>query len=54
MKDGRIPMDILYGEMATGKDGLFLCYSDVCRRDLREMAMDEDLWEDVADDRGAW
>ena len=23
MKDGRIPKDILYGEMATGKDGLF-------------------------------
>jgi hypothetical protein len=23
MKDGRIPNDILYGDMATGEDGLF-------------------------------
>ena len=26
----------------------------MCRRDLREMAMDEDLWEEVAADCDAW
>ena len=26
----------------------------MCRRDPREMAMDEDLWEEVAADVGAW
>ena len=57
MKDGRIPKDILYGEMATGSRATgrpLLRYSDVCRRDLRETAIDEDLWEKVAADRGAW
>ena len=32
----------------------FLRYSNVCRRKLREMAMDEDLWEEVAVDCDAW
>ena len=57
MKDGRIPKDILYGEMATGSRAIgrpLLRYSDVCRRDLRETAIDQDLWEEVAADRGAW
>ena len=57
MKDGRIPKDILYGEMATGSRATgrpFLSYNDVCRRNLRKMAMDEDLWEELAADRGAW
>ena len=32
----------------------FTRYSDGCRQDLREMAMDEDLWEEVAAGHGAW
>ena len=57
MKDGRIPKDILYGEMLTGSRATgrpLLRYSDVCRRDLRETAIDQDLWEEVAADRVAW
>ena len=26
----------------------------MCRQDLRETAIDQDLWEEVAADRGAW
>jgi hypothetical protein len=50
-------MDILYGEMATGSGAigwLLFRYSDVCRRDLREMAIDDDLLEEVAADSGSW
>ena len=57
MKDGRIPKDILYGEMVTGSRATgrhVLRYRDVFRQDLREIAMDEDLWEEVAADGGAW
>ena len=57
MKDGHIPKDILYGEMETGSRATgrpLLRYSDVCRRDLRETAIDQDLWEEVAAVRGAW
>jgi hypothetical protein len=33
MDDGRIPKDILYGELATGRPAL--CYKDFCKRDLK-------------------
>ena len=37
MKDGRIPKDLLYGELATGKRPTGrpqLRFKDVCKRDL--------------------
>ena len=38
MDDGRIPKDLLFGELATGKrptGGPALSYKDVCKRDLK-------------------
>merc|ERR1711893_380912 len=38
MQDGRIPKDILYGELATGTRQTgrpFLRFKDVCKRDLK-------------------
>ena len=57
MNDGRIPKDILYGEMAAGSRATgrpLLRYKDACRRDFKEMDIVEDSWEEVAADRGAW
>ena len=57
MKDGRIPKYILYGVMETGSratDQPLLRYSDLWRRDLRETALDQYLWEEAAADHGAW
>lgn len=38
MEDGRIPKDMLYGELAVGtkpKDRPVLRYKDICKRDLK-------------------
>ena len=43
MKDGRIPKDILYGELAFGKRPRGrpqLRYKDVCKRDMRALEID--------------
>ena len=42
MKDGRIPKDFLYGELATGKRPTGrpqLRFKDVCKRDLQALGI---------------
>ena len=57
MKDGCILMDLLYGEMATGKRPTGwpqLRFKDVCKRDLQALGINSDSWEVTATDRDAW
>ena len=57
MNDGRIPKDILYGELATGSRPLgrpTLRYKDVCKRDLKLTNISTTNWESLADDRNLW
>ena len=45
MKDGRIPKDLLYGELATGKRPTGrpqLRFKDVCMRDLQALGIKTD------------
>ena len=57
MEDGRIPKDILYGELAlrrrtTGHP--HLRYIDVCVRDMKAVDLDNMPWEGLAADRTKW
>ena len=59
--DGRIPKDMLYGEIAIGSrpEGRpVLCYKDVCKRDLKAGKINPTGWETlaapVAADRRSW
>ena len=57
MPDGRIPKDVLYGELATGGRSVgrpFLRFKDVCKRDMKFAEMDVNSWESVAADRRLW
>lgn len=57
MEDGRIPKDLLYGELASGsrKRGRpLLRFKDVCRRDLKVFDIAPVSWETDAADRGLW
>ena len=57
MKNGRIPKDLLYGELATGKRPTGrpqLCFKDVWKRDLQALGINTDSWEVSATDRDAW
>ena len=57
MEDGRIPKDILYGELASGKRSVGrpqLRYKDVCKRDLKALDIDTNRWEDTSVDRCRW
>lgn len=57
MQEGRIPKDILYGELATGHRPVGrpqLRFKDVCKRDLKLTGIDIDRWEQLADDRSGW
>ncbi|XP_029194561.1 uncharacterized protein LOC114960365 [Acropora millepora] len=56
MEDGRIPKDILYGELAAGKRPRgrpLLRYKDVCKRDMKDSEIDPKSWEDIAVDRSS-
>ena len=57
MKDGRIPKDLLYGELATEKRPTGrpkLRFKDVCKRDLQALGINSDSWKVTATDRDAW
>ena len=57
MEDGRIPKDLLYGQLSTGtrRTGRpMLRFKDVCKRDLKAYNIDPDSWEAAADDRDCW
>lgn len=57
MDDGRIPKDILYGQLSAGKRPVGrpqLRYKDVCKRDLRALDINTESWEDLAADRNSW
>ena len=52
MDDGRIPKDLLYSELATGKHKKgrpHLPFMDICKRD-----MNTDNWEKLAANRSTW
>ena len=55
--DGRIPTDILHGELASGrrtKGRPQLRYKDVCKRDIKAPDINTESWEDLAADRMRW
>ncbi len=57
MEDGRIPKDILYGELASGKRSVGrpqLRYKDVCKRDMKTLNINSENWEDVAAESNRW
>ena len=57
MEDGRIPKDLLYGQLAPGCRPVgrpALRYKDVCKRDLKLTDINPDSWEKLADDRDGW
>ena len=57
MESGRIPKDLLYGELAVGSrlaGRPRLRFRDVCNRDLKRCNISTSTWENRADDRAAW
>ncbi|KAL0197530.1 hypothetical protein M9458_006070, partial [Cirrhinus mrigala] len=57
MDDGRIPKDVLYGELATGTRPTgrpILRYKDACKRDLKACGICPADLEVVASDRENW
>jgi len=57
MGDGRIPKDVLYGELDQGQRGIgrpHLRYKDVCKRDMKALSINIDSWETVANNRTEW
>ncbi|XP_069159445.1 uncharacterized protein [Procambarus clarkii] len=57
MDDGRIPKDLLYGELASGRRPTGrpqLRFKDAYKRDLKQMNIDINTWEAAAADRSAW
>jgi len=57
MEDGRLPKDILYGQLATGTRRVgrpSLRFKDVCKRDMKACGISPDSWEVQAEDRGTW
>ena len=57
MEDGRIPKDILYGELALGRRTTgrpHLHYKDVCVRGMKAVDIDTMSWEGLAADRTEW
>jgi hypothetical protein len=57
MDPGRIPKDLLYGELAEGSrltGRPKLRFKDVCKRDLKRCDMDTHSQEYIADNRPAW
>lgn len=57
MDPGRIPKDLLYGELVEGSRPTGrprLRYKDVCKKDMKDIGIDIQSWETLAEDRPAW
>ena len=57
MDDGRIPKDLLYGELVQGKRATGrpqLRFKDVCKGNLIALNIDQNNWEATALRRSAW
>ena len=57
MANGRIPKDMLYGELVTGTRTVgrpYLRYRDTYKRDMKVTGIDTTTWEAAAYDRGPW
>ncbi|KAL8602544.1 hypothetical protein ACOMHN_062332 [Nucella lapillus] len=57
MQDGRLPKDILYGELATGSRPTgrpTLQYKDVCKRDFKAGGIAPADFQALAADRSSW
>ncbi|XP_048583704.1 uncharacterized protein LOC125563054 [Nematostella vectensis] len=57
MENGRIPKDLLYGELAHGSRPVGrpkLRFKDSCKRDMLAIGLDVDNWEKLAEDRSRW
>ena len=57
MEDGRIPKDLLYGELERGKRKTgrpLLRFKDACKRDMKAFDIASDDWEKLANDRVQW
>ena len=57
MEDGRIPKDLLYGELSEGsrpRGRPRLRFKDTCKRDLRSARIETQSWEDLAESRDRW
>ena len=57
MEDGRIPKDILYGELASGHRPVgrpVLRFKDVCKRDLKAAEINLSSWKEYASNRDDW
>ena len=57
MADGRIPKDLLYGELSRGARSRGcprLRFKDTCKRDLKSASIDIQSWESLAESRDSW
>ena len=57
MQDGRIPKDILHGELKTGTrptGRLHLRFKDVCKRDIKPSSINPTNHKSTATDRDSW
>jgi hypothetical protein len=57
MEDGRLPKDMLYGQLTSGTRAVgrpLLRFKDICKRDMRSADIDPETWEATAADRNAW
>ena len=57
MEDGRLPKDILYGQLTSGARPVgrpALRFKDACSRDMKACDISPKGWETVAEDRNAW
>ena len=57
MADGRIPKDLLYGELSRGarsRGRPRLRFKDTCKRDLKSASIDIQSWESLAESRDSW